>query len=316
MAVLILLSAVQLAILPRTVILVVLFVAAFVWIASLLMLVMAAKLNCLKVDVTKHFLMRLVMMVFTIVIIYSVAQVNVFSCLEQTKQCPNMTITTIHMDLGSVEVLDDHRQCPLPQYIVMSCIMSFLPIVVFLRLPVLLKGALIVPMAVVFLIVIELTHGNLFTCYDMLTDAIVPLHVVGAIAITSFAAAVLIHGRQVEWTARLDFLWNAQANEEKLDMHELQNSNRRILFNLLPAHVATHFLDNQFRSHMDLYHQSYSKVGVMFATIPNFHEFYMELDGNNQGVECLRLLNEIIADFDEVIQTIVRGVSHWLRNLI
>ena len=50
----------------------------------------------------------------------------------------------------------------------------------------------------------------------------------------------------------------------------------------------------------DLYHQSYSKVGVMFATIPNFHEFYMELDGNNQGVECLRLLNEIIADFDGV----------------
>lgn len=51
----------------------------------------------------------------------------------------------------------------------------------------------------------------------------------------------------------------------------------------------------------DLYHQSYSKVGVCFASIPNFMEFYMELDGNNQGVECLRLLNEIIADFDEVL---------------
>ena len=25
---------------------------------------------------------------------------------------------------------------------------------------------------------------------------------------------------------------------------------RRILFNLLPSHVATHFLDNQFRSNM------------------------------------------------------------------
>lgn len=33
-------------------------------------------------------------------------------------------------------------------------------------------------------------------------------------------------------------------------MNELQESNRRILFNLLPAHVATHFLDNQFRSNM------------------------------------------------------------------
>ncbi len=30
----------------------------------------------------------------------------------------------------------------------------------------------------------------------------------------------------------------------------------------------------------------------------------MELDGNNQGVECLRLLNEIIADFDEVIHIV------------
>ena len=41
-------------------------------------------------------------------------------------------------------------------------------------------------------------------------------------------------------------------------------------------------------------------MGVVFASITNYHEFYMELDGNNQGVECLRLLNEIIADFDEV----------------
>jgi hypothetical protein len=41
-------------------------------------------------------------------------------------------------------------------------------------------------------------------------------------------------------------------------------------------------------------------VGVVFASINNFSEFYIELDGNNQGVECLRLLNEIIADFDEV----------------
>lgn len=50
----------------------------------------------------------------------------------------------------------------------------------------------------------------------------------------------------------------------------------------------------------DLYHQSYSRVGVLFASIPNFHEFYTELAVNNQGTECLRLLNEIIADFDEV----------------
>ncbi|CAG4989193.1 unnamed protein product [Parnassius apollo] len=55
------------------------------------------------------------------------------------------------------------------------------------------------------------------------------------------------------------------------------------------------------RGWQDLYHQSYQRVGVVFASITNYHEFYMELDGNNQGMECLRLLNEIIADFDELL---------------
>ena len=51
----------------------------------------------------------------------------------------------------------------------------------------------------------------------------------------------------------------------------------------------------------ELYSQSYQRVGVIFASITNFHEFYTELDLNNQGVECLRLLNEIIADFDDLV---------------
>lgn len=70
------------------------------------------------------------------------------------------------------------------------------------------------------------------------------------VEILIFVLAVFLHGRQVEWTARLDFLWQIQANEEKRDMDALQHSNKRILFNLLPAHVATHFLDNQFRNNM------------------------------------------------------------------
>jgi hypothetical protein len=40
----------------------------------------------------------------------------------------------------------------------------------------------------------------------------------------------------------------------------------------------------------------------MFASIPNFKEFYVQSDTNKNGLECLRLLNEIIAEFDLVIQ--------------
>ena len=38
----------------------------------------------------------------------------------------------------------------------------------------------------------------------------------------------------------------------------------------------------------------------MFASIPGFWEFYIENEINDGGKECLRLLNEIIGDFDEV----------------
>lgn len=50
-----------------------------------------------------------------------------------------------------------------------------------------------------------------------------------------------------------------------------------------------------------MYHEQCESACVMFASIPNFSEFYVELEANNEGVECLRLLNEIIADFDELL---------------
>lgn len=38
----------------------------------------------------------------------------------------------------------------------------------------------------------------------------------------------------------------------------------------------------------------------MFASLPNFADFYTEESINNGGIECLRFLNEIISDFDAV----------------
>ncbi|PRD33181.1 UNVERIFIED_CONTAM: Ac76E [Trichonephila clavipes] len=51
----------------------------------------------------------------------------------------------------------------------------------------------------------------------------------------------------------------------------------------------------------ELYHERYRNVAVMFASIPNYKEFYDETDINKQGLECLRLLNEIICDFDKLL---------------
>lgn len=78
------------------------------------------------------------------------------------------------------------------------------------------------------------------------------------------------------------------------------------------------FIDNSvynfskfFLCFQELYSQYYPKVGVFFASIPNFSNFYIELDANNQGMECLRVLNEIIVDFDEVIKKTTKSIYVW-----
>ena len=102
-------------------------------------------------------------------------------------------------------------------------------------------------------------------------------------------------------------------------MEHLQAYNKKLLSNILPVHVAEFFMSGdknndvsnkktKYYMHMltfllqELYHEQCDSGCIIFASIPNFSEFYVELESNNEGVECLRLLNEIIADFDEILE--------------
>jgi class 3 adenylate cyclase len=109
---------------------------------------------------------------------------------------------------------------------------------------------------------------------------------------------------QIEITLRLDFLWRAQSIDEKEQMSVLEDVNAMLLQNMLPRHVATHYTNLMQMgavSDSELYSEQYNNVAVMFASIPNFAEFYSEEVVNHEGIECLRLLNEIIIDFDEIL---------------
>jgi len=51
--------------------------------------------------------------------------------------------------------------------------------------------------------------------------------------------AIDIH---IVYQYRLDFLWKLQATEEKEEMEHLKAYNQKLLANILPEHVAAHFL--------------------------------------------------------------------------
>ncbi|KAE8752361.1 hypothetical protein FOCC_FOCC000833 [Frankliniella occidentalis] len=108
--------------------------------------------------------------------------------------------------------------------------------------------------------------------------------------------------KQMEKALRVLFLWRTEVEEQREFAADMRQRNEALVYNILPQHVAAHFLRQRFRQHEELYADSFAEVGVLFASMPNFSEFYSEESVNNQGLECLRFLNEVISDFDALLE--------------
>ncbi|ELT87487.1 hypothetical protein CAPTEDRAFT_155468 [Capitella teleta] len=267
---------------------------------------------------------------FTVAIIYVSSFVSMFdldsssllTCLSEEFGIPEDEVNSTYLQWVDIQYGDERNNCTassgkptshFPEYFLYCELIAMVSSAVFLQASSILKLTFLVTMGLLFMVVVMITHVNLFDNRDILLFAHLglsaddPTTSVGLkwlclVVVILFIVALFIHAQQVESTARLDFLWKLQAHEEKEEMESLRIYNMKLVANILPVHVAEHFLKAQNKKDEDLYYQDCENAVIMFATIANFSEFYMELEGNNEGVECLRLLNEIIADFDEILE--------------
>ncbi|XP_027875958.1 adenylate cyclase type 8 isoform X2 [Xiphophorus couchianus] len=238
---------------------------------------------------------RNVIIFVSILINFLAAMINILWCdFDKSNTFRNQTYNE------SVSIPDI---CFYPEYFVFTGVLAMVTCAVFLRLNSVLKLAVLLLMIAIYSLLTEAFYTSLFVRYDTVhhnTENFLGTKETSLLLMAMFLLAVFYHGQQLEYTARLDFLWRVQAKEEINEMKELREHNENMLRNILPSHVARHFLEKD-RDNEELYSQSYDSVGVMFASIPGFADFYSQTEMNNQGVECLRLLNEIIADFDELL---------------
>ncbi|RVE46165.1 hypothetical protein evm_009169 [Chilo suppressalis] len=100
--------------------------------------------------------------------------------------------------------------------------------------------------------------------------------------------------REFEISYRLSFYSNVVANRDKQRVQNMRNQADWLLHNIIPRHVADQ-LKNTAK-----YSENYKDVGIIFASIVNFNEMYDE--SYLMGKEYLRVLNELIADFDELLE--------------
>ncbi|XP_039359743.1 adenylate cyclase type 7 [Mauremys reevesii] len=188
-------------------------------------------------------------------------------------------------------------------YYTYCCILGFIACSVFLRMSFELK-VLLLSIAVSVYIFLFNTSNNFSAGCSNDNSTTQRLFMKNPILMTNlylalFYVTLILFSRQIEYYCRLDCLWKNKFKKEHEQFETMENVNRLLLENVLPAHVAAHFIGDKLNE--DWYHQSYDCVCVMFASVPDFKVFYTECDVNKEGLECLRLLNEIIADFDELL---------------
>ena len=185
---------------------------------------------------------------------------------------------------------------------------------VFIRLNWIIKSVINLIALIIFLVIICSYQACLFDNCDKSVYGIcrpcvqyVELKVFAALTLVSLFLATVLLGRSNDLNFRMSFLWTEKTQQETEQKRILEEVNQLLLQNILPEHVVKHYIDYDTQ---ELYSELHQNVCVMFASIPNFWDFYKEDDitwdktdtDNEGGKECLRLLNEIIADFDELLQ--------------
>uniref|UniRef100_A0A8C6IH57 Adenylate cyclase type 4 n=1 Tax=Mus spicilegus TaxID=10103 RepID=A0A8C6IH57_MUSSI len=211
--------------------------------------------------------------------------------------------------LGTATILLVFTMAIASLYSMHCCVLGFLSCSLFLHMSFELKLLLLLLWLVASCSLFLHSHAWLSDCliarlYQSPSDSrpgvLKEPKLMGAIYFFIFFFTLLVLARQNEYYCRLDFLWKKKLRQEREETETMENLTRLLLENVLPAHVAPQFI-GQNRRNEDLYHQSYECVCVLFASVPDFKEFYSESNINHEGLECLRLLNEIIADFDELL---------------
>ncbi|XP_062505112.1 adenylate cyclase type 5-like [Corticium candelabrum] len=308
---------VEAVMLPRTWTLLISFVISALLIGSLTFVLLIAKVEKFQFSVFHKMakavasspILRVIVAVVSVVDLLVVSYLNIISCETEGLHRGVNDSCKCYRTNYSFEIDLDRPTCDFPQYFCFCALLAMTSIAVFIKTYFIVKICILMIASSIYSGLVYFVNSCIYDAADALVQPAKcgEYSGLGYIALyffTLYAVMIFALARQTEIALRLDFLWEAEAVGENKKMDTLEEVNGMLLQNVLPKHVASHFTRLMHRGTLsvnDLYSQQYNNVAVMFASIPNFANFYSEEVVNNQGIECLRLLHEIITDFDEVL---------------
>ncbi|CAG2246276.1 ADCY2 [Mytilus edulis] len=214
---------------------------------------------------------RIVLAFLCISVICTAVLVSMTVCDQQIPTNVNTTdnsskrtvITDNGTDQSNTTQTDSQTDCNRPVYFVLCSLLGLASSSVFLQMNYIVK-LVYMCLAMIAFNVTFYVHPEFKQSNDdsMLTEA-----VAGSVYLAVLFITLVFLDRQVEYTNRLDF----------------------------------HYFLKASKAHDELYSEYHPEVCVMFASIPNFKDFYQQSAANKNGIECIRVLNEIITEFDQLL---------------
>ncbi|KAK3584553.1 hypothetical protein CHS0354_030558 [Potamilus streckersoni] len=250
-------------------------------------------LNKLSNAMLDRYWMRVAAVSWCVIIITLASTISMCGCTSPISEA-NLTDTEYADNLIN--------SCSYTLYSLLCCLLALTSSSIFLQIGYLCKLCITVLIFILFNLLFHLGDGNILPEAFSYTGPLSTLHLADRVSLfmTVLFITLIVIDRQVEYTNRLDFMWRQQCENEKEEVKVTAELNKMLLQNILPTHVADFYLCSKNKT--DLYSESYNFVSVMFASIPNFKDFYQQNTANRNGLECIRVLNEIIADIDQLLE--------------
>nr|XP_029727324.1 adenylate cyclase type 3-like [Aedes albopictus]XP_029727325.1 adenylate cyclase type 3-like [Aedes albopictus]XP_029727326.1 adenylate cyclase type 3-like [Aedes albopictus]XP_029727327.1 adenylate cyclase type 3-like [Aedes albopictus] len=216
--------------------------------------------------------------------------------------------TPLHLNITVTDVsflpneMHPSTGCLFPSYFSNFAVLILVAVSIITQLSHLSKIALMVAITAIHCYINIFNLDEAFRHEDFEIMNVFPLRYTLSALLVAVTIALSLLARHIDKVDRVIFMWKTEVSDQKERASDMRRRNEALVYNVLPMHVAEHFMGNRKRSHDELYSQSYAEVGVLFASMPNFSDFYSEETVNNQGLECLRFLNEVISDFDALLE--------------
>ncbi|GIY89374.1 hypothetical protein CEXT_791322 [Caerostris extrusa] len=242
---------------------------------------------------SNSFLLRSILFCLLSLLLMTTAMMGMEDCGNK-RQAPSF--------LENRTVPVDHSiACENPWYFTWCAILSMISVSVFLRIhfsiKLLINGSLVAASSSVVYNKSDLFYKTFLQDWHHMPAGVDQYW---CLLVTLFTLHLL--DRQVEYIGRLDYLWKRKLKKEQEEAATMGLVNRTLLQNILPVHVAQYYLTQEsVHFNLDLYHEEYSSVAVMFASIPNYMDYYSESLKNDEGRECLKVLHNIICEFDKLL---------------